>query len=454
MAAILSRVVNTADAAVAGVARRRFRGASTSSAELRADVRGVPRPQARRARARLRRPAARAGRRSCTSPAAPTRADRSSTTCSSTSTRTPTRCRPISCASSPSGGATVTAVGDDAQAIYGFRTRRSATSSTSPNASARDVVVLDRNHRSTPAILAHHQRRHGGSSVEHKHDKALWSTRSRRAAARARVVFRRGRAVGGRVRADRSSSTNAASRCTTRRCCSAPRTTAICSSSSSPPRRIPYVKYGGLRFLEAAHVKDLAVRAAPRREPARRAGVVPRPAARSTASGRRRPAGSHGARRDAISEDDLPDAAAVAARARRRAAPRPRATGPGAAVERVRAWLDDRVERALPERVSALGRPRRSSARPRRSAPSLERFLDRADPRSAVSHRRPRRPAAPRRRLPHAVDDPLGEGRASGTCVHVLHVTDGNLPSDMATGDEAVDRRRAPAALRRHDAGA
>ncbi len=45
--------------------------------------------------------------------------------------------------------------------------------------------------------------------------------------------------------------------CASRRSCSARATTRTCSSSSSTRRGIPFVKYGGLRFLEAAHVKDL-----------------------------------------------------------------------------------------------------------------------------------------------------------------------------------------------------
>ena len=44
-----------------------------------------------------------------------------STTCWSTSTRTPTRCRPRSCCGLKPDGAGLTVVGDDAQAIYGFR---------------------------------------------------------------------------------------------------------------------------------------------------------------------------------------------------------------------------------------------------------------------------------------------------------------------------------------------
>ena len=48
-----------------------------------------------------------------------------------------------------------------------------------------------------------------------------------------------------------------ARRCAARRCCSAPPATATCSKSSSRGARFPFVKYGGLKFLEAAHVKDM-----------------------------------------------------------------------------------------------------------------------------------------------------------------------------------------------------
>ncbi len=41
-----------------------------------------------------------------------------------------------------------------------------------------------------------------------------------------------------------------------RRCCSAPATTATLLEVELARRNIPFVKYGGLKFLEAAHVKD------------------------------------------------------------------------------------------------------------------------------------------------------------------------------------------------------
>ena len=77
-----------------------------------------------------------------------------------------------------------------------------------------------------------------------------------------------------------------------------------------------------------------------------------------------------------------------------------------------------------------------SWARPPRSAPSLERFLTELvlDPPSATGEL-----AGP----PHLDDDYLTLSTIHSAkggewqCVHVLHVTDGNLPSDMATGDDA-----------------
>ena len=54
-----------------------------------------------------------------------------------------------------------------------------------------------------------------------------------------------------------SSTTSRAWRCGAGRAVPDRRTTAICSRWSWPAPGIPFVKYGGLRFLEAAHVRDL-----------------------------------------------------------------------------------------------------------------------------------------------------------------------------------------------------
>ena len=44
-------------------------------------------------------------------------------------------------------------------------------------------------------------------------------------------------------------------------------------------RRIPFVKFGGIRYLEAAHIKDLVCAAPAREQPRRPARLVPRPPA-------------------------------------------------------------------------------------------------------------------------------------------------------------------------------
>ncbi|MEY2404341.1 MAG: ATP-dependent helicase UvrD/PcrA, partial [Acidimicrobiaceae bacterium] len=74
------------------------------------------------------------------------------------------------------GGTTVTAVGDDAQAIYGFRNATPRNILDFPERFGAEIVVLDRNHRSTPAILA--TTNAVIAEAAHRHEKVLWSTRA------------------------------------------------------------------------------------------------------------------------------------------------------------------------------------------------------------------------------------------------------------------------------------
>jgi DNA helicase-2/ATP-dependent DNA helicase PcrA len=155
----------------------------------------------------------------------------------------------------PEGGSrNLTVVGDDAQAIYGFRaaTVRNILefSTRFPGAA---VIKLEQNYRSVPPIL-------GASNAviamsSQRHEKTLWSARE------------------------------GARRPTLRTCldeseqCDAVCTSVLQHREEGVPlkgqavlfraahhsdllevelarRNIPFVKYGGLRFLEAAHVKD------------------------------------------------------------------------------------------------------------------------------------------------------------------------------------------------------
>jgi DNA helicase-2/ATP-dependent DNA helicase PcrA len=153
-------------------------------------------------------------------------------------------------------GRGLTVVGDDAQAIYSFRAAevRNILDFPAQYAPAARVLALERNYRSTPGILA------ASNAVialaTERHAKTLWTDRPGAGAPRlvsvddeaaqaawvADEVLRQ-REAGLKLTAQavlfRTSHHSAALELELTR------------------RRIPFVKFGGLKFLEAAHVKDL-----------------------------------------------------------------------------------------------------------------------------------------------------------------------------------------------------
>jgi len=331
------------------------------------------------------------------------------------------------------GGATITAVGDDAQAIYGFRNASQQNILEFPHTFGAEIVVLDRNHRSTPAILE--TTNTVIAEAAHRHEKVLWSTRvdgprpafvlscdegTQSAAVCARVLeqFERGvplRSQAVLFRAAHHSDL---------------------LELELGARRMPYVKYGGLRFLEAAHVKDLVCALRLVLNPADELawfrvlqlvdGIGPATA--------RKLAPLAGAI-DVPGTDELLTALDDA---RRLALDH----GPSAAVERLRAWLEPIIERhhanasARIADLEALGAAASG-------APSLERFLTELvlDPPSSTGELAG----------PPALDDDwltLSTIHSAKGCewdaVHVIHLADGSLPSDMATGndDEIEEERR------------
>ena len=333
-----------------------------------------------------------------------------------------------------SGGATITAVGDDAQAIYGFRNATQRNILEFPTRFGAHVVVLDRNHRSTPAILRTTNAVMAEAADEHKHDKSLWSSRpdgpdpslvtcadegAQSAAVCTRIVEQHERGVALR---DQAVLFRAAHH-------------SDLLELELTARRIPFVKYGGLRFLEAAHVKDLlcALRIVenPHDELAwfRVLQLVDGvgPATARAARARRQPRST---------SESLPDRCADLA-------PRGTTTLGFSLVTPVRVrppsacarGSTSAIETRYQNRERSVGRSRRARATARVGTEPRA-LPDRAGARSSVGHRRARGPAASRRRLPDAVHDPLRQG-CEWSRVHVLHVSDGNLPSDMATGDEA-----------------
>jgi DNA helicase-2/ATP-dependent DNA helicase PcrA len=153
-------------------------------------------------------------------------------------------------------GRGLTLVGDDAQAIYGFRgadVRQMLSFPASFDPPAR-VLRLERSFRSTQPLLE------AANAViaqaTERFAKTLWSDRP--SAARAQLVSveddaAQARWVADQVLRHREDGIRLQRQAVLFR--TASHSTALELELSR--RRIPFVKFGGLRFLEAAHVKDL-----------------------------------------------------------------------------------------------------------------------------------------------------------------------------------------------------
>ena len=155
------------------------------------------------------------------------------------------------------GAAGLTVVGDDAQAIYGFRAASSGNLLAFPGRFPGTTVVrLEQNYRSTPPIVAVANAVMAEAAEGTGMSKVLWSNR----AGTRRPLLRtcgdeeaEAAAVCDSVLAHRDDGV-------------ALRDQAVLFRAAHHSdllelhltrRNVPYVKYGGLRFLEAAHVKDL-----------------------------------------------------------------------------------------------------------------------------------------------------------------------------------------------------
>ena len=383
-------------------------------------------------------------------------------------------------------GLGLTAVGDDAQAIYGFRAASSANLAEFPQRfPATTIVALEQNYRSTPPILALANAVMAEADHERVLAKSLWCTGTGRRRPLLRTCGDEGaeaEAVCDAVLAHRDDGV-------------ALQQQAVLFRSSHHAdhlelalrrRNIPYVKYGGLRFLEAAHVKDLlallrildnpadelawfrvlrlldGVGAATARRVMADLGVGAGPA--PTVS---EPAVSgHSVSDPAVSNPAVSDPA-VSPLARLLAAP-PRVPAaadaelaalraaladcagdglfggpppPGAQVGRLRKWLDPVVERvydAGAARVTDLDHLEHLAG----AAPTRTRFVSdlTLDPPSSTADL-----AGP----PVLDEDWLvlstihSAKGGEWEVVHVIHASEGMFPSDLATGDlEAIEEER------------
>jgi len=154
------------------------------------------------------------------------------------------------------GGHGLTVVGDDAQSIYSFRaaTVRNILDFPSQFSPPANIITLDRNYRSTQPILA------AANGVidlaRERFTKNLWTDRT--SGMKPRLITVRdeadqARCIVERILENRESGTRLKEQAVLFRTSSHSGSLEI----ELTRRNIPFVKFGGLKFLDAAHVKDM-----------------------------------------------------------------------------------------------------------------------------------------------------------------------------------------------------
>jgi DNA helicase-2/ATP-dependent DNA helicase PcrA len=342
----------------------------------------------------------------------------------------------------------VTVVGDDAQSIYSFRAATVENIRSFPRAFPREaaIVTLERNYRSTAPILA------ASNAViaeaDERYVKELWSDRKSGGRPRLVTVFDdsgQARYVADTVLENREVGTALKQQAVLFR-----------ASHHSGPleveltrRNIPFVKFGGLKFLDSAHVKDVLAVLRLAENPKDRVagfrvlqllpGIGPSIAGRllDAVAEAPDPAGTlAGIPPPARSDADWPAFAAMMKRLTRGG------SGWPADLEQVRLWYEPHLERihedAVIRRADLLQLEQIASGYPTR-----ERFLTELtlDPPDAVGDE-----SGP----PHLDEDYLilstihsAKGQ-EWKSVFVLNVIDGCIPSDLGAGerDDIEEERR------------
>ena len=327
----------------------------------------------------------------------------------------------------------LTVVGDDLQAIYGFRAASAEHILSFPMLFADAAsATLQENYRSTQPILD--VANAVAAQTERRHPKELQSVRGE--GSRPQLVFcgdetEEAAEVAERVLADHERGVALRDQAVLMR-------TAHHSDLLELElgrRGVPYVKYGGIRYLEAAHVKDFLSLVRLVVNPADRVswfrilqlfdGVGPRVARRIVDAA----IAGEWASSPAIPETVRADGAALVA-----------ALAAGE-VEPLRNALAPLVRRRYPDadaRLHDLGILADAAA----SAPSLEQFaaeLALDPPQSSADFAGP-----PKLDEDYLILSTIHSAKGlEWDHVHVIHASDGNLPSDMAlTSREGLDEER------------
>ncbi len=366
-------------------------------------------------------------------------------------------------------GAGLTVVGDDAQAIYGFRAASSGNLLEFPERFPGTTIVrLEQNYRSTPPIVAVANAVMAEAAAGAAMTKVLWSERtgSRRPLLRScGDEDAEAAAVCDSVLAHRDDGVALHDQAVLFRAASHSDLLELHLTR----RNVPYVKYGGLKFLEAAHVKDLVSLLRVLDNPADELAwfrVLQLLEGVGAATARRVMGelglGAAGAGSPAPGEPNVtPLARLLAAPPKVPAAARPELAGlrealaecadgclPGGAtppaavqVERLGRWLGPVMARTYDHAVARQADIRQLEG-VAAAAPSRSRFVSdlTLDPPSSTAEL-----AGP----PLVDEDWLVLSTVHSAkggeweVVHVLHASDGMFPSDMATGDpEGIEEER------------
>ena len=338
-------------------------------------------------------------------------------------------------------GRGLTVVGDDAQSIYRFRGATVRNILDYPqhfNPPAR-VITLERNYRSTPPILA------AANAVirdaKERYTKDLWSERT--ATGRPRLISVRDEVDQARYVADQLLARRE------RGIALKAQSVLFRSASHSvrleielTRRNIPFVKFGGLKFLEARHVKDVLAllrwaqnlrdRVAGFRALQLLPGVGPKTAGRLLDNLQSAPPGALLLAEQPVPEAARPDWRDLVA-ALDGAGPSTTTTWP-TPLEQLARWYEARME-ALFDDAEVRRADIQQLVRIAATYANQERFLTELtlDPPDATSDEA----GVPLRDEDYLILSTIHSAKGKEwTAVSVLNAVDGCLPSDLATGSE------------------